>query len=93
MFGFRNRTWGVIISAKNGTLEFALGIVKEIALNLTGATAANAEQIPEGYNLISNLPVKDSIITSTSIAVGSKITQPAVFSLIAGATQNISPFL
>lgn len=88
MFGLRNFTGrAFILKLGNVTFEFAAGVIEEISFNITGSSAANAAEIPENLNL--NLLSKDQIITTTSLAVSSKIVQGNAFSLIAGATPNL----
>lgn len=58
--------------------------MEEVTFNVT---AAHAAEIPENSNL--NLLPKDEIITSTSLAVSSKILQSNVVGLIAGARSNL----
>ena len=88
MFGFRNFT-GFSFVGRVGELgwEFTLGIVDEIAFNVTGSAAANAAEIPEKINF--KLISKDQFVTSTSAVVGSKIAQTKLFDVIAGATPNL----
>ena len=88
MFGFRNFT-GFSFVGKIGKfgVEFAAGAVEEITLNITSSAAANAAEIPDNLNL--NLISKDQIITTTSLAVSSKIVKSNIFGLIAGATPNL----
>lgn len=85
MFGFKNFT-GISFVGKVGQfgVEFAAEIVEEVTFNVT---AANAAEIPDNLNL--NLISKDQIITTTSIAVSSKILENNIFGLIAGATPNL----
>jgi hypothetical protein len=88
MFGFRNFTGRAFIAKiGNVTFEFAVGIIEEVTLNITASGVANATEIPENVNL--NLLSKDQVVTTTSVAIGSKIMQSNVFGLIAGATPNL----
>lgn len=88
MFGFTNFT-GMSFIGKIGQfgLEFSVGIIEEVTLNITGSTVANAAEIPEKMNF--KLISKDRVITSTSAVVGSKIAQTKLFDVIAGATTNL----
>lgn len=87
MFGFTNFTVLAVAKAGNLTLEFALGLVEEVVINVTAAGAADAAEIVEDIPL--NIVSKDQIITSTSLAVSSKLLQSNVVGLIAGATPNL----
>lgn len=82
MFGFRNFT-GLSFIGKVGKVgvEFAAGFLEEMTLNVT---AANAVEISDNLNL--NLISKDQFITSTSLAVSSKMVESSIFELISGAT-------
>jgi hypothetical protein len=88
MFGFKNFT-GFSFVGKFGkySMEFAAGVIEEVTFNITASGVANAAEIPENLNL--NLPIKDQIIATASVAVNSKIVQSNVLGLIAGATPNL----
>ena len=88
MFGFKNFTGTAFIARiANVTFEFAAGIFEDVTPNITPSRLANAAEIPENFNL--NLLSKDQIITTTSVAVSSKIVQSNVFGLTAGVTPNL----
>jgi hypothetical protein len=87
MFGRNFTGLAFITRIGNVTLEFAVGLFEEITLNITTSGVANAAEIPENFNF--NLLSKDQIITTTSVAVSSKIVQSNVFNLIAGAIPNL----
>lgn len=84
MFGYRNFIGRAFIARIGDvSFEFAAGVLH----NITASRAANVAEIPENFNL--NLLSKDQIITTTSVAVSSKIVQSNAFGLIAGATPNL----
>ena len=74
MFGFRNFTGRAFIGkVVNVIFQFFLGVVEEIIFNITQASATNAAEIPENFNL--KLLLQDEIVTSTSLVVSSKLLQ------------------
>ena len=88
IFGSRNFT-GVAFFGRirKFSLEFSAGIVEELALNVTGSTAAHAAEVPQSINI--KLISKDQFIASTSAVVGSKIAQTKLVDIIVGATSNL----
>ena len=71
-FFFKNITKrAVIAKIRNSSFEFVLRVVEEVTLNVTAPDVANATEIPTNITL--NLLPKDQIITSTYLAVSSKI--------------------
>ena len=88
MFGFRNFTgFSLVKNIGKFGLEFTVGVIEEVTFNITASAAPNAGEIPDNLNL--NLISKDKFITTTSIAVSSKIVESNIFGLIAGATPNL----
>jgi len=58
-------------------VEFAAGVLDEVSFNRTNVAAVNAAEIPADLNLSSFS--KERIITTTSVAVGSKILKSSAF--------------
>jgi hypothetical protein len=88
MFGFRNFTgFGFVGKIGKFGVEFTAGVIEKITLNITASAASNATEIPDNLNL--NLISKDQFITTTSIAVSSKIVESNIFGLITGAKPNL----
>ena len=91
MFGLsRKRVWGLIIKAGNVTLEFGYGIVEEVTNpNAPNPNPANAEEIPETYNLNFDIPAKERVIEKASLVCTSKLAQQSLVALIKGATYTL----
>jgi len=93
MFGFKNFSgFAFITKVGNFTIEFAVGVVEEVTINITDLTTStiattNSSSIPQTSNL--NFLSKDRIITTTALIVSSKVVRKNAFSLIAGATSNL----
>lgn len=88
MFGFRNFT-GFSFVGKVGTigLEFTAGVVEEVTLNITGAAAAHAAEIPTDLHV--EFISKDKLIPTASAVVSSKIVRAKLIDVIVGATPNL----
>ena len=88
MFGLRNFTgFAFMAKVRNGTIEFAAGIIEEVTFNITGSAAAHAAEIPTDINV--EFISKDKFITTTSAIVSSKIVQTKLIDVIVGATPNL----